>query len=89
MWEITQTSSECLHKCPRKKEAVGDLTHVQKRKQGGGGDRNSSDVATSLRMLATFGAVRGQDQILPFSLWEECIPAYNLDFSQVKLTSNF
>ena len=70
MWEITQTSSECLHKCPRKKEAVGDLTHVQKRKQGGGGDRNSSDVATSLRMLATFGAVRGQDQILPFSLWE-------------------
>ena len=61
MWEITQTSSEHLHECPQRKEAVGDLTHVQKRKQGGGGDRNSSDVAVSLRMLATIGAARGKD----------------------------
>lgn len=89
MWEITQTSFECLHKCPQKKEAVGDLTHVQKRKQGEGGDRNSSDVATSLLMPTTMGAVRGKDQILPFNLWEDYIPAYNLDFSQVKLTSDF
>lgn len=89
MWEITWTSSERLHECPQKKEAVGDLTHVQKREQGKGGDRNSSDVATSLQMLATIGAVRGKGHILPFNLQEGYIPAYSLDFSQVKLTSNF
>lgn len=68
MWEITQTSSECLHKCPQKKEVVGDVTHVQKRKQGEGGDRNSSDVAASLHMPTTIGSVRGKDQVLPSSL---------------------
>lgn len=43
-----------------RREAEGDLTHVQKRRQGEGGDRNSSVGATSLGKPATTRSCKRQ-----------------------------
>lgn len=80
---------KCNHKCPCKREAEGDFTETKNENARCHGGKDRSDVVTSQGMPAATKNRKRQKTNSPLGLMERVRPCQHLDFSPVKLISDF